>query len=178
MRGRNLWCGVIVLIAATAMGQSKIRVSDLAWMAGTWNGAVGGAQVERTCAQPVGGSMICMMRVIASEKVVWMEFSVLRETADGIVLDTRFFMPDLQPGPPVSSELRLKSATASEAVFENPNGTQPKMESITLLGPDEMNSHADLVDEQGKASAIDARWKRVQQAAKVPQGSSPLKNAQ
>ena len=112
--------------------------------------------------------MMCMMRVIAAQKVVWMEFSVLRETASGIVLDTRFFTADSQPGDPISTELRLKSATAKEAVFENPNGTQPKWESITSTGPDEMTSHAELVDSDGKTDAIDAHWKRVQGAASAP----------
>jgi hypothetical protein len=157
------------MLTASAMAEAAAaKVSDFAWMAGTWNGTVGGAPVERVCSAPAGGSMMCMMRVIAQQKVVWTEFSVLRETPNGIVLDTRFYTPDLQPADPITTELRLKGATATEAVFENPNGTQPKMESVTSLGAGVMKSHADLVDEKGQTSAIDAQWKLVKEAASAP----------
>jgi Domain of unknown function (DUF6265) len=109
-----------------------------------------------------------MMRVIANSKMVWTEFSVLRETATGIVLNTRFFTADAQPSDPIATELRLKSATTDEAIFENPNGLQPKMESISRTGSDVMKSHAELVDADGKTTAIEAVWKRVQQAAPAP----------
>ncbi len=105
--------------------------------------------------------MTCTLRVIAAGKVVWLEFSVLRDTPNGIVLDTRFFTPDLQPADPVSNELVLKSSTANEWDFENPNGTQPKDAIITRLGENAMNGHADLVDQQGKASVMDISWQRV-----------------
>jgi hypothetical protein len=106
--------------------------------------------------------MMCMMRVVAQRQVVWMEFSVLRQTTSGTVLDTRFFDGDMKPSAPIMVQLRLKSATANELIFENPAGSEPKLESITRVADGEMNSHADLVDSKHNASAIDVHWKRVQ----------------
>lgn len=91
-----------------------------------------------------------------------MEFSVLRQSANEIVLDTRFFEGDMKPGKPITVELRLKSTTAKELVFENRAGSEPKIDSITRVADREMNSHADLVDSEGNARAIDVHWKRVQ----------------
>jgi Domain of unknown function (DUF6265) len=158
----GLILGIAAAIPLTGAGQAdKMKIGDLAWMAGSWTGSMDGNAVERSCSQLTAGSMMCMMRVIAGQQVVWMEFSMMRATADGIVLDTRFFTGDGQPSPPVSTELRLKSASPDEAIFENPNGTQPKLESVTRNGPDSMSSHADLVDSKGKASTMEMAWTRV-----------------
>ncbi|MGA2908076.1 MAG: DUF6265 family protein [Terracidiphilus sp.] len=153
--------GLIAFITFPATAQTKANISDLGWMAGDWTASVGGNTAQRNCSELTGGSMTCALRVIAAGKAVWLEFSALRETANGIVLDTRFFTPDLQPADPVSNGLVLKSAAADEWVFDNPNGTQPKNAIVTRLGDDAMRSHADLVDQQGKASVIDVSWQRV-----------------
>ncbi|MGO9322951.1 MAG: DUF6265 family protein [Terracidiphilus sp.] len=153
--------GLIASITYPATAQTKASINDFAWMAGDWSASLGGNTAERSCSKLTGGSMTCALRVIAAGKVVWLEFSALRETANGIVLDTRFFTPDLQPADPISNELVLKSATANEWVFDNPNGLQPKDAIVTRLGNDAMRSHADLVDQQGKASVIDVSWQRV-----------------
>jgi hypothetical protein len=159
--------GSLILVIAAALqaagvGQAaKPRLTQMAWMAGNWNGTLDGNVVERNCSEPKGDSMICMMRVIAGDKVAWLEFSVMRETADGIVLETRFFTGNGQPSAPTATELRVKSATADEVVFENPNGTQPKSESVIRTGPDSMSSHADLVDSKGKASSMEMIWMRI-----------------
>jgi len=104
---------LVFVLAIPGIAQDKTKVSDLAWMAGDWTATVGANTADRSCSEPVGESMMCMMRVIADGKVVWLEFSVLRAMADGVVLDTRFFSGDAQPAQPISNELRLKHATGS-----------------------------------------------------------------
>lgn len=160
---KRAWQAVVFVFALAVAGiaQDKTKVSDLAWMAGDWTATVGANTADRSCSEPVGESMMCMMRVIADGKVVWLEFSVLRATPDGIVLDTRFFSGDAQPAPPLSNELRLKSATATVWTFENPKGTQPKLETITRDRARAMSAHAELIDSHGKASSIDSKWQRI-----------------
>src|ERR1700733_6276307 len=160
---KRAWQGVglVLVLAVPGTARDKTKVSDLQWMAGGWTATVGANTADRSCSEPVGESMMCMMRVIAADKVVWREFSVLRATPDGVVLDTRFFSGDAQPAPPLSNELRLKSATATEWTFENPNGTQPKLETITRDGQGAMSAHAELIDSHGRASAIDSKWRRT-----------------
>jgi hypothetical protein len=150
-----------IVLTFPGMAQDKTNVSDLAWMAGDWTATVGTNTADRSCSELAGESMMCMMRVIAADKVVWLEFSVLRATPDGVVLDTRFFSGDAQPAPPVSNVLRLMSATGSVWTFENPTGTQPKSETITRDGPRAMSAHADLIDARGKVSSIDSKWQRI-----------------
>jgi len=154
------WVGLLAL-AANGVAQNGTKVSSLGWLAGTWTATMDGNTAERTCSAPAGGSMMCMMRVIAEQKAVWLEFSIMRETESGVTLDTRFYTGDEKPADPVAVQLRLKSATSDEVVFENPGGTQPKSESVRRTGRDQMKSHAELVDAQGKTSTMDIAWTRV-----------------
>jgi hypothetical protein len=156
----------VVLCTAKSFTQvpaqaAALKVNDVAWMAGNWIGTVAGARAERVCAVPVGGSMMCTLRIIQQQQVVWMEFAVMRDTPKGVVLDTHFFDGNGTPSGPVSNELKLTSATADKATFDNPGGTQPKSEYVLRTGPDSMTSHADLIDEKGNASAIDVTWTRA-----------------
>jgi hypothetical protein len=144
-----------------AFGQQDAKVSDFQWMAGNWTANVDGRIADRSCSQVAGESMTCMLRVIADGKAIWLEYSVLRATPNGVVLDTRFFSGDMQPAPPVSNQLRLRSATSTTWTFENPTGTQPRTETITRDGPQSMTAHADLIDAQGKSSSVDAKWQKV-----------------
>ena len=148
-------------LGSAAFAQKGAKIDDFQWMAGNWTASLGSNTADRSCSQATGDSMMCMMRVFAANTVVWMEFSVLRETPNGIVLDTRFFSRDAQPAPPVSNQLHLKSATPTQIVFENPSGNQPKMETIVRDGTDSMSAHAELIDANGKVSAIDSKWHRV-----------------
>ncbi len=161
MRRLPIALGLFAVMTCSAAAQTRAKINDLGWMAGNWTAIMDRNTAERNCSNLAGGSMTCTLRVIAAGKVVWVEISVLRETPNGIVLDTRFFTPDLQPADPISNELVLKSAAANEWVFDNPHGTQPKDTIITRLGENTMNGHADLVDLQGKASVIDISWQRV-----------------
>jgi Domain of unknown function (DUF6265) len=153
--------GLVLILAALGSAQNRPTVEDLGWMAGDWRAALDRSLADRSCLAPAGQSMTCMMRVIAAEKVVWLEFSELRETSDGIVLATRFFSGNAEPAPPVSNLLRLRSAVGNVWTFENPNGTQPRIETITREGPTSMSAHAELVDSKGKVSYIDSKWERV-----------------
>jgi hypothetical protein len=159
MKARILWSAVLVAMSMAASAQTK--VSDLGWMAGNWKASIEGNTAERSCTAATAGSMMCMMRVIAGGQVVWMEFSILRDTSAGMLLDTRFFEGNGNPSAPISTELRLRSATADQAIFDNPSGTQPKSESVTRNAPDTITSHADLVDSKGTADVIDVVWTRV-----------------
>jgi uncharacterized protein DUF6265 len=153
----------VALFAASLVlpAQNRERVSDLAWLAGVWHANVAGGIAEETCTQPAGGSMACMLRIISAGNVVWLEFTVIRETATGIVIDTRFFNPDSQPAQPISAELELKGAENHEWHFENQAGTQPKTETISFTGPDTWANHVEFIDAKGNKTSLDASWNRA-----------------
>jgi hypothetical protein len=152
---------VLFAISLASLAEDRARVSDLAWLTGVWHANVSGGIAEETCSQPAGGSMACMLRIISDGNVVWLEFTVLRETAAGIVLDIHFFNSDSQPAQPASAELQLKSAENHAWHFQNLSGTQPKAETITVTGPDSWTNHVEFVDAKGNESFLDATWTRV-----------------
>jgi hypothetical protein len=154
-------CVALFAVSLVLPAQNRVRVSDLSWLSGVWHANVTGGIAEETCSQPTGGSMACMLRIIAGGNVVWLEFTVIRETATGIVIDTHFFNPDSQPAPPISAELQLKSAESNAWHFENPTGTQPKAETITSTGPDTWANHVEFIDAKGNKTSLDASWNRA-----------------
>jgi hypothetical protein len=156
--------GVLVVLFAISLAsqaEDRARVSDLAWLTGVWHANVSGGIAEETCSQPEGGSMACMLRIISGGNVVWLEFTVIRETAAGIVIDIHFFNADAQPAQPASAQLQLKSAENHAWHFQNLSGTQPKAETIISAGPDSWSNHVELVDAKGIESFLDATWTRA-----------------
>lgn len=159
---RKWMLGILLLtFSVVAFAQQGAKISDFQWMAGNWTANVDGKSADRNCSQVAGGSMMCMTRIIAENEAIWLEFSVLRATSNGIVLDTRFFSGDAQPAPPVSNELRLKTTAANVWTFESSTGNQPKTVTMTRDGSWSMAVHADMIDADGKSSSIDAKWQKA-----------------
>ncbi len=151
---------VLFAISVASHAEDRARVSDLAWLTGAWHANVSGGVAEETCTPPTGGSMACMLRIISGGNVVWLEFTVLRESATGIVIDIHFFNADAQPAEPASAELQLKSAENHVWHFQNLSGTQPKAETVISTGPNSWTNHVELVDAKGNESFLDATWTR------------------
>jgi hypothetical protein len=57
--------------------------------------------------------------------------------------------------------MELASISPTQLVFEDHNGTYPKRSTLTGTSNDDMTSHIELVDAQGKTSFIDAHWTRA-----------------
>ncbi len=112
----------VVLCTAKSFTQvpaqaAALKVNDVAWMAGNWIGTVAGARAERVCAVPVGGSMMCTLRIIQQQQVVWMEFAVMRDTPKGVVLDTHFFDGDGTPSGPISKRAQTDQRNRGQGYF-------------------------------------------------------------
>src|SRR5215212_204222 len=96
-------------------------LADLSWMSGDWQTAPGGrAQIEEHWTQAVGGSMIGMGRTIAREKTYEFEYLRIEQRADGI------FYVAHPKGQCPGTDFKLSRASATEAVFENPQHDFPK----------------------------------------------------
>ncbi len=70
-------------------------LSDLAWLAGTWEGALGDDPLIETWFPPAGGRMAGLFRWVKGDEVYLYELVGLEETADGVVLQVKHFGPDL-----------------------------------------------------------------------------------
>lgn len=146
---------------AAAAPSPAPKVSDLHFLAGHWEGHVDNARIEQTCSIADPAVMVCMFRLMDDKGTQMVEFYTLRDTAAGVEERVRFYSPDLKEEPGDGLTLKLASSSATTFVFENPNGTYPKRTTLTRTADDEFHSHIELVDGQGKASNIDAYWKKT-----------------
>ena len=96
-------------------------LADISWIAGDWQTAPGGrAQIEEHWTQVAGASMMGMSRTVAGEKTVEFEYLRIEQRADGV-----YYVAHPKGRCP-GTDFKLTRASATEAVFENPQHDFPK----------------------------------------------------
>jgi hypothetical protein len=131
---------VLIVLASSVNGQtSNARsISELSWITGDWQSAAGGrSQVEEHWTKPGGASMLGMSRTIAGEKTVEFEYLRIEQRADGI-----YYVAHPKARCP-GTDFKLTRATASEAVFENPEHDFPKRIIYRKTGEDSLTASID-----------------------------------
>ena len=115
-----LGISLMLLMVVNASTQTP-TLADLAWMAGDWQTEPGGRrQIEEHWTQAAGASMIGMGRTVAGEKTVEFEYLRIEQRADGI-----YYVAHPKARCP-GTDFKLTRASATEAVFENPQHDFPK----------------------------------------------------
>jgi hypothetical protein len=114
----------LVVLFALFMNNASTQtpaLADLAWIVGGWQSAPGGRrQSEEHWTQAAGASMMGMSRTVAGDKTVEFEYLRIEQRADGI--DYVAHPKARCPG----TDFKLTRASATEAVFENPQHDFPK----------------------------------------------------
>ena len=112
---------IFTLLLITTASTQTPTLTDIAWMAGDWQTAPGGRrQIEEHWTQVAGGSMMGVSRTVAGDKTVEFEYLRIEQRADGI-----FYVAHPKARCP-GTDFKLTKASASEAVFENPQHDFPK----------------------------------------------------
>ena len=98
-----------------------LTISDISWIAGAWQTAPGGRrQIEEHWTAVAGGSMMGVSRTVAGDKTVEFEYLRIEQRADGI-----YYVAHPKARCP-GTDFKLTRASATEAVFENPQHDFPK----------------------------------------------------
>jgi hypothetical protein len=160
---KRLVCTLWLAFSAALLAQTPAKVADLSFLAGHWVGQVDKTKIEQTCSVSDPAVMICMFQLTSDKGTGMIEFYTIRDTPTGVEERIRFFSPDLRDDSTGGDGVTMKLISSSPKVFvfENPNGTYPKRSTLTRTSDDEFHSHIELVDPQGRASAIDAYWKKI-----------------
>jgi len=96
-------------------------IADVSWIAGDWQTPAGGRrQIEEHWTGVAGGSMMGVSRTIASDKTVEFEYLRIEQRADGV-----YYVAHPKARCP-GTDFKLTRASATEAVFENPQHDFPK----------------------------------------------------
>ena len=109
------------LILLTTISTENPTLADLSWISGDWQTAPGARrQIEEHWTTVAGGSMMGVSRTVAGDKTVEFEYLRIEQRAEGI-----FYVAHPQARCP-GTDFKLTSASATEAIFENPQHDFPK----------------------------------------------------
>ena len=113
-------------------------IADLSWISGDWQTAPGGrAQIEEHWTNVAGGSMMGMSRTVAGDKTVEFEYLRIEQRADGV-----YYVAHPKARCP-GTDFKLTKASATEAVFENPQHDFPKRIIYRKNGDDSLTASID-----------------------------------
>lgn len=116
----NKLMSAALALLLTGQAPPPARVDDLAWMAGSWEGASGERWLEESWSAPRGGMMIGFARHGVGDALHEFEFVRLQPGEDGVL--TYFAQPGGRPAVP----FRLVRLEGTDAVFENPAHDYPQ----------------------------------------------------
>lgn len=100
-----------VLLPAVAQ-QSKPAFDKLSWIAGCWEGAMGGGKTQEQWMKPEGDSMLGMSRTVVNGKTPFFEFLQIKRDGEDLVYIAR-------PQGKEPTPFKLVKLNDSAAVFEN-----------------------------------------------------------
>lgn len=150
-----------ISIHAADEPKKTFTLKDVAWFAGPWRSPADAKMLaEETWSTPSGGAMIGMFRMVNKDKPVIYEFLLMEEAADGVIMRLRHFKGAMAEVEKEPIRLKLVQATASEAIFENPDNEKPKR--ITYrLSKDELLTVTVETVRNGKKTAFALKFDRV-----------------
>ena len=112
---------IILTLFITSASTETPTLAGISWISGDWQTAPGGrAQIEEHWTQAAGATMMGMSRTVAGEKTVEFEYLRIEQRADGI-----YYVAHPKARCP-GTDFKLTRASATEAVFENPQHDFPK----------------------------------------------------
>jgi hypothetical protein len=113
--------GVLAVIFAFLISAQTPTLADISWISGAWQSEPGGRrQIEEHWTNVAGASMLGMSRTVAGDKTVEFEYLRIEQRADGI-----YYVAHPKARCP-GTDFKLTRASATEAVFENPQHDFPK----------------------------------------------------
>ncbi len=116
---------VFVLICAVAVANAfadehmKPTVADLAWMTGSWSGAMGEeTTLEENWIHPVDGSIASLVRATGGGTTSMVELIIIEEEQDTLVLRIQQWNPGFSPRTPNPQKMILASLEENTVSFK------------------------------------------------------------
>jgi hypothetical protein len=142
-------------LPAAAAGPAA-TVADLAWMTGSWKGALGPGTLEENWARPDAGSMAALVRGTGGGKTNMIELIVIEETEGSLVLRLQQWNPGFQPRTPGPQEMQLVEIAEREASFEA-TGEGGGLRKLTYSRPADDTFVVAVVTAQGAELAFELK---------------------
>jgi hypothetical protein len=151
----------VVIVLLLAIGTSlaaqdrttKLELSALAWMAGTWTGVTENTEMEEQWTVPKGGIMLGIHRDVRDGRAVSFEFIRIQESADGV---TYWASPNGKPATP----FRAIEIAGQRVVFENKEHDFPQRVIYRLTSDGMLHARIEGTI-KGKLESEEWVWKKV-----------------
>jgi hypothetical protein len=134
----------------------KAQISDMAWLAGTWQGSGLGGVTEEVWSSPQGGIMMGMYRMLKDGKPIFYEFLTLSESDGGLLMRLKHFHANF-----VGWEEKDKTV---DFRFIRKEGNRAYFEGLTweLAGPSDLNVYLAIENKKdGSVRETIFRYKRI-----------------
>lgn len=116
----------LLTVTVAAADNHGPRVEDLAWMTGTWSGAMAqGGSLEENWAAPKNGSMAALVRGFSADGTTNMiELISIEEENDSLVLRLKQWNPGMEPRTEDFQKFTLVESKDRMIMFENAGNAQ------------------------------------------------------
>ena len=111
-------------------------ITSLEWLVGHWEGSLGPMTVEETWYPPKHGSMQMMIRLSNPDSIQMLEFIVVREVSDGLILHLRQFGEDMELR--TNQEMPLLEQSETAVSFKGEENSSVRRLDYTLLGDNQL----------------------------------------
>lgn len=122
-------CGVSSIVHVWSPQSPTSNIQSLVWLGGCWESKQPSRHSQEQWMSPSGGIMIGMGRTVKNGKLVSVEFMELRQDGPNLVFTAH-------PSGQKTASFQVTSASASQAVFENPAHDFPQKIEYRLTKPD------------------------------------------
>jgi Domain of unknown function (DUF6265) len=144
---------MILITCLLAIIFQTSTLADISWISGDWQTEPRGRrQIEEHWTAVAGGSMLGMSRTVAGDKMVEFEYLRIEQRADGV-----YYVAHPKARCP-GTDFKLTRASATEAVFENPQHDFPKRIIYRKTGDDSLTA---TIDGGKGTKAMSFPYKRI-----------------
>jgi hypothetical protein len=142
-------------VSAADAFESKPTLTTISWLSGTWTSDERGRQITEQWMSPAGGTMLGMSRTVSRGRTVEYEFLLLRSEANGEINYVA------KPSGQAETAFKLIRASATEAVFENPQHDFPQRVIYTLKNGGKLMAAIEGTKD-GKTRRVEFNYERAQ----------------
>jgi hypothetical protein len=124
------------------------RVSDLAWMTGSWAGSFGEQMLEELWNEPSSGSIACVVRITGDGKTHMIELILIEEIDGSLLFRVRQWLPGFLPRRPEPQIMTLAQMMDRRVTFDGTGDSDFKR--LTYSRPSEETFQIDVEPRQGE----------------------------
>jgi hypothetical protein len=153
----GLAAAVALVLASTGVAEveSAPKVSDLAWMTGSWIGPFGEQTLEENWIPPAGGTIACLVRITGNGQTNMVELILIEEVEDSLLFRVRQWLPGFVPRRPEPQIMTLARMSDRSVSFDGIGDSD--FELLTYSRPSEDVFQIDVVPREGEPFQIRLR---------------------